>query len=97
MYNLPPNDPRVLELTELEMLEEIKLMRYFEKEILELSKNKNDYEEDEDYENLNIDNFNELHSTKTGNFNIEGFTKEELDNFWNDDSFYDIKEEKKNE
>ena len=91
-YNLSFNDKRVTEATELEMFADVLITSKFKRYIKEKSEQEESLFDDEDEQMFEIQDKSKLEDWQTGKIkklHIGGFTKEEQENFWNDDSYID--------
>ncbi len=93
-YNLSLNDERLLKLSEMEIIFDSFLNMELDERI------KNIEEDDEEEIDLGdikeIENFNDMKNSITGNFKVNDFDEEEVDKFWNSDDIYNQQDEKIN-
>lgn len=90
-YNLTFNDDKLLNGSEIEFFADLLITNHFKKFVNE-KKEDDPLFDDEDEKMFSVQDGYSLEDWKSGKINklhIGGFTKEEEDKFWNDDSIID--------
>lgn len=86
-YNLTFNDKRILSISEYDMYLDLMITYEFKKYVKKKMEDIDefDFNIEDDEENYSL---NDLRSGKVNHIHVGGFSKEEIEEFWNDDTIY---------